>query len=294
MDDLGAEVFEGQRARLFGLAYRLLGSAAEAEDMVQETYLRWSRATGPVEVPAAWLTRVITNLCLSRLTSARRQRESYAGPWLPEPVLTAGGALGPLETVEQRESVSMGVLILLERLTPVERAVFVLREAFGHSHAEIAGVLGIEEAHSRQLHRRARAHVGEPRKRFESDREQHRRIVRRFLEAAVHGDVAALERLLADDAIAWTDGGGSVTAARRPVHGLGKVARYLGGFVTRPEAAEVVVEFLEVNGEPAALIRGPGGDLLAIMTMELDGDQVAAVRTTVNPAKLAFAGAQLA
>ncbi|MFI7222414.1 RNA polymerase sigma factor SigJ [Nonomuraea angiospora] len=294
MDDLGAEVFEGQRARLFGLAYRLLGSAAEAEDLVQETYLRWSRVTGPVEVPAAWLTRVITNLCLSRLTSARRQRESYAGPWLPEPVLTADGALGPLETVEQRESVSMGVLILLERLTPVERAVFVLREGFGHSHAEIAGVLGIEEAHSRQLHRRARAHVGEPRKRFESDREQHRRIVRRFLEAAARGDVAALERLLADDVIAWTDGGGSVTAARRPVYGLGKVARYLGGFVTRPEAAGVVVEFLEVNGEPAALIRGPGGNLLAIMTMELDGDHVAAVRTTVNPAKLVFAGAQLA
>ncbi|GAA3242749.1 RNA polymerase sigma factor SigJ [Nonomuraea helvata] len=298
MDGHGAdagsvEVFEGQRVRLFGLAYRLLGSASEAEDMVQETYLRWSRASWPVEVPAAWLTKVITNLCLNQLASARRQRESYAGPWLPEPVLTADGALGPLETVEQRESVSLGVLILLERLTPTERAVFVLREAFGHSHAEIGDILDIDEAHSRQLHRRARAHVGEPRKRFESDREQHRRIVQSFLEATVTGDVAALERLLAADVVAWADGGGA-TAARRPVLGPAKVIRYLRGLPSRPEAAGVRAEILDVNGEPAVLVRQPDGDVLAIMALEIAGDRVVAIRTMVSPAKLAFAAVQLA
>ncbi|MEU6721889.1 RNA polymerase sigma factor SigJ [Nonomuraea sp. NPDC046802] len=295
MDSLGAagplEVFEGQRPRLFGLAYRLLGSAAEAEDMVQETYLRWSQA-GPVDVPAAWLTKVITNLCLNQLGSARVQRESYLGPWLPEPVLTGDGALGPLETVEQRESVSLGVLILLERLSPVERAVFVLREAFGHSHAEIGDILGIEETYSRQLHHRARAHVGEPRKRFDSDREQHRRIVRGFMRATLNGDVAALERLLADDVVAWADGGG-MTAARRPVHGRAKVLRYLLGGTGRPEAAGVTIHVTEINGDAGVLVLDGEGGPLAAMAMEIEDGRVTAVRTTVNPAKLTFAGSQL-
>ncbi|WP_246079768.1 RNA polymerase sigma factor SigJ [Nonomuraea mesophila] len=285
-------VFEQQRPRLFALAYRLLGSAAEAEDMVQEAYVRWSQA-GPVEVPAAWLTRVVTNLCLSQLASARRRRESYVGPWLPEPVLTGDGALGPLETVEQRESVSLGVLILLERLTPVERAVFVLREAFGYGHAEVAGILGITEAHSRQLHRRARAHVGEPRKRFESDREHHRRIVRGFLRATLGGDVAELERLLADDVVAWADGGGTATAARRPVLGRAKVLRYLRGLADRREAARIAWDIVEVNGEPAVVVRDAGGDLWAIFTVEIADGRVSAIRTILSPAKLAFAGTQL-
>ncbi|QYC38699.1 ECF RNA polymerase sigma factor SigJ [Nonomuraea coxensis DSM 45129] len=292
--DSRTQTFEEQRWRLFGLAYRLLGSASEAEDMVQETYLRWSRAAEAVEEPAAWLTKVVTNLCLTHLTSARARRESYVGPWLPEPVLTSGGPLGPLETVEQRESVSLGVLVLLERLSPAERAVFVLREAFGHSHAEIAGVLGIEEAHSRQLHRRARAHVGEARKRFDSDAEQHRRIVRGFLAAAVEGDVATLERLLAEDAVASADGGGTVPAVRRPVRGRVQVARYLRGLHNRPEMAAVTFEFAEINGEPAALAwwRG-GGGLFGIITAELTGGRVTAVRTLVNPGKLAYVAAQL-
>ncbi len=283
-------VFEEQRPRLFGLAYRLLGSAAEAEDMVQETFLRW-RGAGPVDVPAAWLTRVITNLCLNELASARRRWESYAGPWLPEPVLTGDGALGPLETVEQRESVSLGLLILLERLSPAERAVFVLRDAFGHSHAEIGDVLGLDEAHSRQLHRRARGHVGEARKRFGADREQHRRVVERFLAATVHGDVAGLERLLSADVVAWADGGGS-TAARRPVSGRERVLRYLGGFGLRPEAAAVTAVIAEVNGEYAMLLRHEG-ELRAVMAVEIDDGRISAVRTLVNPAKLAFAAAQL-
>ncbi len=284
------DVFEEQRPRLFGLAYRLLGSAAEAEDMVQETFLRWSQA-GPVDVPAAWLTRVITNLCLNQLASARRRREGYAGPWLPEPVLTGDGALGPLETVEQRESVSLGLLVLLERLSPAERAVFVLREAFGHSHAEIGDLLGLDEAYSRQLHRRARGHLGAARKRFDADRDHHRRIVERFMAATLHGDVSGLERLLAAEVVAWADGGGT-TAARRPVHGRERVLRYLRGLSLRPEASSVSATVAEVNGELAVLLRH-AGELRAIMTVEIGDGRITTVRTLTNPAKLAFAAAQL-
>ena len=150
--------FLAQRPRLFSLAYRMLGEAGEAEDIVQEAYLRWAGAARAeiVSVPA-WLTKVVTNLCLNRLTSARIRREAYIGPWLPEPVLTADGALGPLETVEQRDSVSFALLTLMERLTPTERAVFVLREAFAYSHRQIAELLDVTEANSRQLHGRAPA-----------------------------------------------------------------------------------------------------------------------------------------
>ncbi|MGW7516863.1 RNA polymerase sigma-70 factor [Streptomyces sp. NPDC054796] len=298
-----AAEFEAHRSRLFSLAYRMLGSAAEAEDIVQDTYLRWSAAdTSAVRTPAAWLTKVMTNLCLNHLTSARARRELYTGTWLPEPVLTraAPGAppspLGPLETVEQRESVSLALLTLMERLTPAERAVFVLREAFGHSHREVAEAVGIEEAHSRQLHGRARARLGGSRgsrRGFDVDEERRGKIVERFFSAALEGDVAGLEELLAEDVVAWTDGGGEVSAARRPITGRDKVLRYLLGLGARPEAARVRAEFAEVNGAPAALVRA-GHVLLAVFVPEIEEGRVTAVRTVVNPGKLAFAAAQLA
>jgi RNA polymerase sigma-70 factor (TIGR02957 family) len=294
-----AAEFESHRPRLFSLAYRMLGSASEAEDVVQETYLRWSRADPcAVRTPAAWLTRVMTNLCINQLTSARAQRELYVGPWLPEPVFThttaaAAGRLGPLETAEQRESVSFALLTLMERLTAAERAVFVLREAFGHSHREIAEAVGIEEAHSRQLHRRARAQLGHPRRRFDVDDGQRRKIVERFFAATVEGDVAGLEQLLADDVAAWADGGGQVSAARRPITGREKVLRYLLGLGARPEAAQVRVEFAEVNGEPAAVVFADQA-LLSIVVPEICEGRVSAVRTVINPGKLAFAAGQLA
>ncbi|MFF4948083.1 RNA polymerase sigma-70 factor [Streptomyces chattanoogensis] len=291
-----AAEFETHRPRLFSLAYRMLGSASEAEDVVQDTYLRWSTADpSAVRTPAAWLTKVMTNLCINRLTSARAQRELYIGPWLPEPVLThtADDRLGPLETAEQREAVSLALLTLMERLTPAERAVFVLREAFGHSHREIAGVIGVEEAHSRQLHRRARERLGHPRRHFDVDDAQRRKIVERFFAATLDGDVAGLERLLADDVVAWADGGGQVTAARRPITGSAKVLRYLLGLVARPEAALVTVEFAEANGEPAAVVVA-GRALLAVAVPEIRDGRVGGVRTVLNPAKLAFAAAQLA
>ncbi|MCB5906353.1 RNA polymerase sigma factor SigJ [Streptomyces pinistramenti] len=291
-----AAEFASHRTRLFSLAYRMLGSASEAEDVVQETYLRWSRAEpSAVRTPAAWLTKVMTNLCINQLTSARAQRELYVGPWLPEPVFThtrAADPLGPLETAEQRESVSFALLTLMERLTAAERAVFILREAFGHSHREVAGAVGIEEAHSRQLHRRARERLGRPRRHFDVDDEQRRKIVERFLAAAVEGDVAGLERLLADDVVAWADGGGQVSAALRPITGREKVLRYLLGLGARPEAAQVRVEYAEANGEPAVALFA-GEALFALVVPEVREDRVGGVRMVFAPGKLAFAATQL-
>ncbi|MGA9309797.1 MAG: sigma-70 family RNA polymerase sigma factor, partial [Pseudonocardiaceae bacterium] len=208
-----AEEFLDQRPRLFSLAYRMLGEAGEAEDVVQDAYLRWAGAArAEIAYPPAWLTKVVTNLCLNRLTSERARRETYVGSWLPEPVLTADGALDPLGTVEQRDSVSLALLRLMERLTPTERAVFVLREAFAYSHRQIAGFLDVSEANSRQLHGRARQRLGAARPRFEPDRAQWHRLVERFLAAAQGGDAAELRELLAADATATADGGGKVGA----------------------------------------------------------------------------------
>ncbi|MFI9203113.1 RNA polymerase sigma-70 factor [Streptomyces sp. NPDC053048] len=293
------EEFESHRPRLFALAYRMLGSASEAEDVVQDTYLRWSTVDpAGIRTPAAWLTKVMTNLCINHLTSARARRELYVGPWLPEPVLTrtaAADRLGPLETAEQRESVSLALLTLMERLTPAERAVFVLREAFGHSHREIAEAVGIEEVHSRQLHRRARERLQSPRRHFDVDDGQRREIVERFFAAALDGDVAGLEQLLAEDVVAWADGGGQVSAARRPVVGREKVLRYLlgVGVGVRPGGVRIRAEFAEVNGEWAAvLFAGPA--LFAVVVPEIRDGRVGGVRTVVSPGKLAFAARQLA
>ncbi|GHE91839.1 DNA-directed RNA polymerase sigma-70 factor [Amycolatopsis deserti] len=283
-------LFEANRPRLRGLAYRLLGEASEAEDVVQEAYLRWDASTG-VEVPEAWLTKVVTNLCLTRLTSARARRELYTGPWLPEPVFTDHDELGPLETAEQRESLSVGLLVLLERLTPPERAAFVLREAFGHSHREIGEILDLDETHVRQLYRRARQHVSDGRKRFTATAEQRRAIVERFLAATVHGDVAALERMFADDVVSWADGGGKVTAARRPVSGRERVARYVAGLVNDPRAGDIEFSVRSINGEPGIAMH-LWGELFGIVLLEPGADGLVALHTIVNPDKLAYAAAQ--
>ncbi|MGN9756863.1 RNA polymerase sigma-70 factor [Streptomyces sp. SD31] len=287
-----ADEFETHRPRLFGLAYRMLGSAEEAEDTVQDAYLRFSGADrARIEHPAAWLAKVVTNLCLTRLTSARARREQYVGPWLPEPVITSDGTLGPLESAEQRDAVSMAMLVLLERLTPTERAVYVLREAFAYGHREIAEVLDLTEANCRQLYRRAVQRVGEARSRFEPAPERQEELVASFVAAARDGDLARLEKLLAADVIWSSDGGGKVSAARRPVEGREKVSRFLVGLVERFMEG-VHFTTAEINGEPA-VAAWAGDTLLGVVALELGDGLVVHARAVVNPDKLAFAGRQL-
>ncbi|QWB26866.1 MULTISPECIES: RNA polymerase sigma-70 factor [Streptomyces] len=287
-----ADEFEVHRPRLFSLAYRLLGSAEEAEDAVQDAYLRYSGAdrTG-IEHLAAWLAKVVTNLCLNRLTSARARRERYVGTWLPEPVVTGDGALGPLESAEQRDAVSMAMLVLLERLTPTERAVYVLREAFGYGHREIAGVLDLGEANCRQLYRRAVRRVGEPQARFEPASEQQEELVASFITAAREGDLAGLEKLLAADATWWSDGGGKVTAARWPIEGGPRIAHFLAGGGPK---FTVGLDFVpvEVNGA-TGLATWAGDTLVGLAAFEVRDGLVIGVRAVVNPEKLAFARRQL-
>ncbi|MEU3339696.1 RNA polymerase sigma-70 factor [Streptomyces sp. NPDC006668] len=292
MSSATADDFEPHRPRLFGLAYRMLGSADEAEDVVQDAYLRFSGADrAGIDHPAAWLAKVVTNLCLTRLTSARARREQYVGTWLPEPVITSDGTLGPLESAEQRDAVSLAMLVLLERLTPNERAVYVLREAFGYGHREIAGVLDLTEANCRQLYRRAVRRVEEDRSRFEPVPGRRAELVSSFLAAARDGDLAGLEKVLAADVIWSSDGGGKVSAARRPVEGREKVARLAVGGAERFAAG---LEFTptEINGE-YGLAAWAGDTLAGVVAFEVRDGLIAHLRIVLNPEKLAFVRRQL-
>ncbi|MGW4872164.1 RNA polymerase sigma-70 factor [Streptomyces chartreusis] len=292
MTSATAEEFESHRPRLFGLAYRMLGSAEEAEDTVQDAYLRFSGADrDSIEHPPAWLAKVVTNLCLNRLTAARARRERYVGPWLPEPVVTSDGTLGPLESAEQRDAVSLAMLVLLERLTPTERAVYVLREAFAYGHRDIAEALDLSEANCRQLYRRAVRRVGEDRSRFESTPERQQQLVSSFLTAARDGDLSGLEKLLAADVVWSSDGGGKVSAARRPIEGREKVSRFLAG-ASRSFLAGVDFTLAEVNGSSAVAVWA-SGTLMTVMGFEVRDGLIVHARAVVNPDKLRFAGRQL-
>lgn len=277
--------FEAARPRLFGLAYRLLGSAQEAEDVVQDAFLRWNTADA-VDNPPAWLAKVVTNLSLNRLNSARVKREAYVGPWLPEPVLTTDD---PADSIALHEDVSIAMLLVLERLSPTERAVFVLREAFDYSHREIAEILDISEANSRQVHRRAGMRIGAAERRFTVDRAEQRELVERFLAAARSGDVAGLEKLLATDVIGTADSGGKAPAAARPIVGRDRVSRYIVGGIRK---FGVDVELVEVNGAPAMLGR-LDDTLIGVLVFEVADGQITALRTVANPDKLKFLVRQL-
>lgn len=284
--------FTTHRARLFGLAYRLLGTAADAEDMVQEAYLRWSGVDRAViESPGAWLAKTVTNLCLNHLGSARARREQYVGPWLPEPVCTEDGPLGPLELAQQRESVSMALLALLEQLTPAERAVFVLREAFDYDHRSIAETLECSQANSRQLYRRATQRLREARARFEPDREAWQQLVKRFLAAARGDDLTQLERLLTAGVVSWSDGGGQAHAARHPVVGRARVARLIAGLMRQADE-KVAISVREVNGG-AALLAYSGADLFLVMVPHVADGKISTLHTITNPTKLRFLQRQL-
>ncbi|WP_406343419.1 RNA polymerase sigma-70 factor [Streptomyces sp. NBC_00648] len=287
-----AQEFESHRPRLFSLAYRMLGSAAEAEDTVQDAYLRWHGVEpGQVAAPGPWLAKVVTNLCLNRLTSARAQREKYLGPWLPEPVGTDAGALGPMETAEQRDAVSFAVLTMMEQLSAPERAAVVLRDAFDYSHRDIAGVLDSSEANARQLYRRAKQRLAEGRPRFTTSREQDSELLARFLAAAAEGAMAQLEQLLSDQVVAWSDGGGKVSAARRPVVGRDNVAHFLVGLFSR-WVSGAQIGFAEANGVPV-VVSWEDGELTALGALELGEGGITGIRIIRNPDKLTFLATQL-
>ncbi|KJY23432.1 MULTISPECIES: RNA polymerase sigma factor SigJ [Streptomyces] len=284
--------FEAARPRLEAIAYRLLGSSSEAEDAVQETFLRWQAAdVRRIEVPEAWLTKVLTNYCLNQLTSARARRETYVGRWLPEPLLDGDPMLGPADTAAQRESVSYAVLVLLERLSPNERAVYVLREAFDYPHREIAEILDVTEAASQQIHHRAKKHVADGRVRTEIDAAAARRIVEEFLAAATSGRTEPLVRLLTQDAVSVGDGGGKVPARAKAFEGALAVATFLRGLFKPGKAKRAIVGgtpeiyATTANGGPA-VVAVVDGRLVGITCLDVTADGIVAVRSQVNPDKL--------
>ena len=292
--------FELSRPRLEAIAYHLLGSANEAQDVVQETFLRWHAAdVDRVEVPEAWLTKVLTNLCLNRLTSARARRETYVGRWLPEPLLAGDVMLGPADTAEQRESVSYAVLTLMERLSPNERAVYVLREAFDYPHREIAEILDITEAASQQIFHRAKKHVAYGRTRSEIDDAAAHRVVEEFLAAAASGQTDELVRLLTKDAVSVGDGGGRVPARTRAFEGAAAVAKFVRALFEPTEAKRAIVGGSSeiyawvANGEPA-VVAVVDGRVVAVMCLEVTAEGINACRTQANPDKLERATRQWA
>jgi RNA polymerase sigma-70 factor (ECF subfamily) len=269
--------FEAHRPLLFGIAYRMLGDRAAAEDAVQETFLR-ARDAPPLESPRAWLSTVVTRLCLDQLKSARARRESYVGPWLPEPLPTSDDPL------LSRETISIAFLVLLETLSPVERAVFLLHEVFDYSHAEVAEIVGKEEAAVRQILHRAKQHVVARRPRFAGSREQHQRLLMGFVQACTGGDVDGLKKLLADDVVSLSDGGGKVLAALNPVEGADKVARMLVG-LTRKGAAGATWELRTINGD-IAVVGFLGGRVDSVLTLATDGEKITEIEIVRNPDKL--------
>ncbi|MFE1922321.1 RNA polymerase sigma-70 factor [Streptomyces asoensis] len=271
------------RRLLFATAYRMLGSVTDAEDVLQDTWLRW-RTVDRHELrhPKAYLVRTVTNLSLDRLTSARAVREVYVGPWLPEPLLTSPDVAADTELAD---SVSTAMMVVLETLSPVERAVFLLREVFVYSHAEIAQTLDRPEPTVRQIAHRARDHVQARRPRFDADRNQRRKITTHFMEACAGGDLNAVMELLAPDVTAWSDGGGKVTAARRPLHGADHVARWITGFLAKPGLADLTMEPVVVNGE-LGILATLGGHPVGAITFDIADERIQNLRFQVNPEKL--------
>jgi RNA polymerase sigma-70 factor (ECF subfamily) len=292
MDGTLTTQMETYRPLLFSIAYRMTGSASDAEDLVQEAYLR-ALTSAPVALasPKAYLTTIISRLALDYLKSARVQREDYAGEWLPEPVLTRAPAATPGEVAEDPESLSMAFLVLLEALTPPERAVLLLHKVFDYPFAEIATMLEIPTATCRQHYHRAQAHIAEHRHSFDVSPDAHRKLLSGFLAAASAGNVEALARLLATDVMSWSDGGGKVQAAVRPIAGRDRVARFIVGIMQKAPDT-IRFDVARVNGEPALLI-WLGESLLDVVTFELSATHIVGIRLVLNPDKLAYLTRQL-
>lgn len=283
------EEFEELRPLLFSIAYRLLGSVSEAEDAVQETWLRWEHTPTLPRSTKAYLSAVVTRISVDVLRSARVRREEYVGPWFPEPLLSDPYE-DPERSAELSDSLSMAALLLLERLSPLERAVFVLREVFGFGFPEIASAVDRSEAACRQLAVRARRHMDAGRPRFEADRKEREELAGRFFEAFREGDVDGLRELLAADVQLVGDGGGKAPALANAVRGPENVARVIAAFVSMCVTTGVVAEPHQVNGQPGALFRDRDGKVVSTLVLDIIGGRVQTIRGVVNPDKLGHLG----
>jgi RNA polymerase sigma-70 factor (ECF subfamily) len=284
-----AEEFEELRPLLFAIAYRILGSVSEAEDAVQETWLRYQASPAEPASAKAFLSAAVTRISIDVLRSARVRREEYVGHWLPEPLLTDPYE-DPERSAELADSVSMAALLLLERLTPLERAVFVLREVFGLGFPQIASAVGRSEAACRQLAVRARRHMDEGRPRFEADRRKREELAERFFDAFREGDVDGLRELLAADVQLVGDGGGKAPAFARSIFGAERVARVLTSVFPWLVRIDVTLEPREVNGQPGAIFRDRDGKVLATLTLDVLDGQIQTVGSVSNPEKLGHVG----
>src|SRR5262249_38192801 len=292
------ETFEEIRPLLFSIAYRMLGSVSEAEDVVQDAFLRYqgalARGSGEIESPKAYLSAVTTRLAIDHLRSARVRKEQYVGQWLPEPLLTDENAVDGARYVEEADSLSMAFLLLLERLSPVERAVFLLHDVFDYRYDEVSRIVGKSEDNCRQLALRARRHVQAEKPRFEASREQRDRLASRFFDAVGEGDMDGLVELLAADVVVYGDGGGHVPSWPKPIVGRENVARLLRGLNARGRDIGLTLHRGEVNGQPGAMFLDSSERLVNVVTIDIADGVVQTIRSIINPEKLKHLGRPLA
>jgi RNA polymerase sigma-70 factor (ECF subfamily) len=291
-----ADVYEQYRPLMFSIAYRMLGTASEAEDVVQEAFLRYHRAESGenagngISSPKAYLSAVTTRLCIDYLRSARARREAYLGEWLPEPLLTDDSAPDPAGLAEQADSLSMAFLLLLERLTPVERAVFLLHDVFGYDYDEISAIVKKSPDNCRQLALRARRHVNEQKPRFEASRSKREELATRFFSAVGGGDMDGLVSMLAADVVVYGDSGGIPPSWPRPIVGRDPVSRLLVGIANQMQQIGVTIQLAEFNGQAGARLVGPDGRLISVFVLDIADGQVQTVRSVINPDKLQHLG----
>lgn len=279
------ELFNQHQALLFAVAYRMLGSAADAEDLLQETFIRWQQAPEvEIESPRALLVTILTRLCINHLQSARVRREEYFGQWLPEPLVTSP-TQNPLISLEIDESLSLAFLLLLERLTPVERAVLVLREVFDYEYSEIAAILDQSEPNCRQILRRARRHIKESRPRFDPSLEQRQELLRRFSQASSEGDLEGLVSLLSKEAVFYSDGGGKAPALPKPIYGAENIARGVLEGLRKLVPKNLVRRFVAINGQPG-IVTFLDGKPFSVFTLDASGERISRIYVVTNPEKL--------
>jgi len=282
------DTFEQHRSYLFGIAYRMMGSAMEAEDAVQEAYLRYQDVDEhKIKNPRAFLSTVVTRICLDQLKSARAQREEYYGPWLPEPILmdVDSAAVTPAKRLLELESISMAFLTLMEKLSPTERAVFLLREVFDYDYAEIAEIVQKSEATCRQLLSRAKRHISTGKPRFDPSPENHTQLLQQFIATVQMGDMDGLTHLLAEEVALYSDGGGKAHAATRPLYGRDRVSKFIVGLM-RFYQEGMTIDVQAVNGQPGIIIRHADRSPIAVLTFEIGDGKIYALRNVLNPDKL--------